>query len=101
VIQAAEDYKNSKLSASGNGSTDPASQWIAANPNFQQPAQELLASFLPWFYNSAPAVERQTGKTPTFDQYLQTYAKADPSGAALLASNPPLRDFLKAYLSTK
>jgi hypothetical protein len=101
VIQAAEDYKNSKLSANGNGSTDPASQWIAANPNFQQPAQELLASFLPWFYNSAPAVEQQTGKTPTFDQYLQSYAKADPAGAALLSSNPPLRDFLKAYLSTK
>lgn len=101
VIQAAEDYKQNVLKAN-SGATDPASQWLEANPDYKKPAQALIASFLPWFYSAdAPAVNKQTQKTPTFDQYLQEFAATNPQGAQLLANNPPLRDFLKTYLSTK
>ena len=101
VMQAAEDYKQNVLKANG-GATDPASQWLEANPDYKKPAQALVASFLPWFYSAdAPSVNEGTQKTPTLDQYLQAFAKSNPQGAQLLANNPPLRDFLKTYLSTK
>jgi hypothetical protein len=99
VLQAAEEYKASKMG--NNVGSDPASQWLAANPAQSTAAKNLLGSFLPWFYNTAPAVEPTSGKVPTVDQYLQLFTKADPTGAAILQQNPALRDFIKAYLSTK
>lgn len=99
VINAAEAYKQSVLGA--NAGSDPASKWLASNPSQAAAAKTLLGAFLPWFYNSAPTTVKETGKTPTLDQYIQMFVQASPEGGKLITSNPPLRDFLKSYLSTK